>query len=505
MKPLFLDNLLNLLNIDFIFLNKILLLAFVFLFFAAVLVLHRSVSRNIPLSKVSATIKLSVFGILILALRWGLGATSAYARTADTIGSIVVMLCLANLAAYAIIDIYIVRKTRSRFPSFSRDLVTLVIYLVFGIVSLRVIFHIDVTSILTTTTVLTAAVAFAMQSTLASIASGFSIQNENQFRQGTWISIKEKDVVGEIVNVGFRYTTLRTLDAHNVLIPNTMLLQNIVVNYGNVNHKDMTPVVLSVGLGYEVPPDRGKQMLLRVLRAERGIALAPPPAVEVRSFQPSSIDYVLRFFIDDFSERNLVADGVLRHVWYAVRREGHDFPYQRLELFPAPSVSDVALGRDAVLSGLKDADIFKSFSDEEYDRLADRAASRLYGSGETVVGQGDDGESLFIVKRGSLRVFVDGAEVGRLKEGNVFGEMSLLTGEKRSASVVADDESSLIEVRKEHLEPILRRDAGLLDALSALLVQRQEANIDHRKRLELAEAGVRKNAFLQKLKSFFGL
>ncbi|HEY5995383.1 MAG TPA: hypothetical protein VIU29_00095 [Candidatus Deferrimicrobiaceae bacterium] len=172
MKPLFIDNLLNLLNIDFIFLNKILLLSFVLLFFAAVLVLHRIVSRNIPVAKAAGTVELAIVGLAILLLRWRIGAAPAYGRVVETIGNILVMVCLANLAAYAVIDVYIARKTKNRFPSFSRDLVTLLIYLAFAIVSLRVIFRIDVTAILTTTTVLTAAAAFAMQSTLASIASG---------------------------------------------------------------------------------------------------------------------------------------------------------------------------------------------------------------------------------------------------------------------------------------------------------------------------------------------
>ncbi len=122
-----------------------------------------------------------------------------------------------------------------------------------------------------------------------------------------------------------------------------------------------------------------------------------------------------------------------------------------------------------------------------------------------VVRQNDEGESLFIVRRGSLDVHIDDAPVGTLSEGEIFGEMSLLTGERRKATVTAAGEVRLVEISKEDIEPVIRANPHLLERLSAILARREESNIERRKTAELQRPGSMKDAFLVKLKAFFGL
>jgi CRP-like cAMP-binding protein len=96
--------------------------------------------------------------------------------------------------------------------------------------------------------------------------------------------------------------------------------------------------------------------------------------------------------------------------------------------------------------------------------------------------------------------------VGSLREGEFFGEMSLLTGERRKATVVAASEVHLVEISKEDIEPVIKANPDLLEKLSAILAQREEMNIEQKKRTELSRASVSgKEVFLNKLKAFFGL
>jgi len=103
-------------------------------------------------------------------------------------------------------------------------------------------------------------------------------------------------------------------------------------------------------------------------------------------------------------------------------------------------------------------------SGDELSFLADRARLRVFAPGETAVRQGEPGASLYFVLQGTMVVDVDGEAVAELGQGRMFGEMSLLTGAARSATVRAVSEARLAEVLKEDLSQALERhQAGIRD------------------------------------------
>ena len=101
-------------------------------------------------------------------------------------------------------------------------------------------------------------------------------------------------------------------------------------------------------------------------------------------------------------------------------------------------------------------------------------------AGEVVVRQGDAGDRLFLVASGRLRVFVeddDGPRVLReLGSGAALGELALLTGEPRSASVVAVRDSELLELTADAFESLLERDAGFATAIARALALQLQAS-----------------------------
>jgi len=493
-------------DVNHLVINKIAILSVILLFFLAVHAVNAFTRKGLPASKVKSTIKIAILGLLLLALESRIGAHPLYGDFISRLQTLIVMLCLANLVAYLIVDAYLYYKMGKHVPSFLRDLLLLLVYVAFAMTSLRVVFHIDVSSILTTTTVLTAAVAFAMQTTIANVISGFYIQNDRNLRNKTWISIKDKDVVGEIVNVGFRYTTIRTLDDQQVMVPNSYILQNIVHSLGNGKESERSAVNLRVILGYDLPPEKAVGLMSDVLLEEKQIAKNPAPLITVYNFLDNGIEYNLRYHLEEYPAILSTRGSVLNKIWYAVTREGHSFPYPHRELIAKTPRNPFPPDGAAILSILKRTEIFGSLGEEEYAKLAERARVKVYGTGEVVVRQGDVGGSLFLVKGGTLNVSVDNALVGRLGEGDIFGEMSLLTGEKRNATVAAAQEVWLIEISKEDIEPLIKEDPRILDRLSTILAEREEKNIEHRRSRELSPSGPdRKEAFLRKLKAFFDL
>ena len=217
----------------FLLSNEILLLLVPLAFFLMVAIVRAVTGKDLSMSKVWWTIKAALFGIFLAAIVGPFKIPGEYTPYLLEIHGLIMLFCWANLVAYLLVDTYLHRRMKGKVPSFLRELLLLGVYLFFGATALRLIFDINMASILTTTTVLTAVLAFGMQTSLANIVSGFQIQADEAFRRGTWVWIKDKDITGEIVNVGFRYSTVRTLDDHLVHVPNHFLTQNVVHSIGS--------------------------------------------------------------------------------------------------------------------------------------------------------------------------------------------------------------------------------------------------------------------------------
>jgi hypothetical protein len=264
-------------------------------------------------------------------------------------------------------------------------------------------------------------------------------------------------------------------------------------------------VHLKVGLGYDLPPEKAIDMMRRILSQERHIVKEPGPVVIVNNFLDSSIEYDLKYYLDDFSSSMATRGSVLKKVWYAVTRERYSIPFPHREIISKSPQEPFPEEKRTVLAALQRTEILQSLGEEEIRRLSERVRVRVFGTGEVVVRQNDEGESLFIVRRGSLDVHIDDAPVGTLREGEIFGEMSLLTGEKRKATVTAASEVRLVEISKEDIDPVIRANPHILEILSAILARREESNIEKRTSAGLLRTGSLKDAFREKLKAFFGL
>jgi CRP-like cAMP-binding protein len=137
----------------------------------------------------------------------------------------------------------------------------------------------------------------------------------------------------------------------------------------------------------------------------------------------------------------------------------------------------------------------------------------FYLKGEKIISQGDSGNSMFILATGKAEVQVEregrSQSVGSLVAGDCFGEISLLTGEPRSATVLATLDCEVLEIERETLGILLREHPGLAESLSETVVARRSAT---ETQLALAPANgegherdTTKESFLRRLRKFFQL
>ena len=143
-------------------------------------------------------------------------------------------------------------------------------------------------------------------------------------------------------------------------------------------------------------------------------------------------------------------------------------------------------------------------------RTTTSPAGSLYAAGEVVVRQGDAGSSMFVVSRGELVVVLEpeGREVARVRPGGYFGEMSLLTGERRTATVRATADCYVLEISKSVMGEVIRQSPECLNQLSDLLAKRKMETEGIIKDVHLAQNEAAKQreysaTFLQRLRTFF--
>lgn len=497
----------SVIDLNFILINRIFVLAVTLLFFASVFFIRRARSQEIH-SRITTPIKLVMFALLLLSAELSMSDIPRYQSVLQSVQTIVVLICLAQLVSYLVIDVYLRIHTRREVPSFIRDAILLVVYLAAGIISLRLVFKIDISAIVTTTTVITATIAFAMQSTLANALSGFSIQTDRMLERQNWISIKEKNIFGEIINVGFRYTTLRNLENYLILVPNSVIMQSIVTYHGSLKTDDKPALQVDVMLGYDMPPESAKTLLLQAILDESEILHSPEPLVRLIALNDSGITYQLKFCIDDPSGRVRVQDSIYSRVWYAVNRAGYSFPFPHRQIISSEAKQPFEFSRPHIAEELRKAELFTMLDDDTITSIADHATVDVFGAGEVVVRQGDAGSSLFMVLKGTLQVAVDDVIVGSIQKDSFFGEMSLLTGEPRSATVRAFSEVWLAEVKKELLEPIFACNPVVLDRLSNILAEREERTRATRmasSNNSTTATSLRREDYLKGLKNFFRL
>jgi CRP-like cAMP-binding protein len=143
--------------------------------------------------------------------------------------------------------------------------------------------------------------------------------------------------------------------------------------------------------------------------------------------------------------------------------------------------------------------------DRQLERLANKCHFVVFAPGQMIVAEGDFGTSMFAIVEGSVSVSLDdkrGAAhgVAELKTGDIVGEMSLLTGARRNANVVAETEVSALEITKVALEEILARAPDLIDRFGTVLARRQ-AQLD---RVATEVANANKDDLIHQIRRFFG-
>ncbi len=414
------------------------------------------------------------------------------------------VLFIFNFLEALSIQIYSIRGLSFPIPSLLRNILRFVFLLIVVFVILKFALKVDISPLLASTALLTAVIGFALQGVLGNLLSGMSLHLTRSIMPGDWVSVGEEE--GRVVRTNWRETRLRTVGGHTIVVPNSLVASEVI-------HNLTTPTPLrrheiNVGASYSDAPGEVIEAMIKASLGVEAVLGRPKPTAYVTEFQDYGINYVLRYWTKRYHDRVPIDGDVSRMIWYEFKRRGIEIPFpmsdKLLNDFMAVvyrqrklSPDDEELDRMARV--LARSELISEFlTDREgkpllgYEEIRDLASSLKfvrYTAGEELFRQGDEGENCYIVVSGELRgriEYRDGVppqefEIG---PGALLGEMSLITGMDRTATVTAGGEVELLKITTAAFSRLLSIRDVIPERLSKVAADRAAKNAAGLERLK---------------------
>ena len=459
----------------------------------------RLVTRNrVIRSRVRLAIILTVVFIGINAALAAPGLIRPESRPlATSISQLVFAFAAIHFLLLVLVNPLRVDRVPERFPTIVQDVT---VFALFALVATLVLEE----KFVTTSAVGALVAGLALQDTLGNLVSGLAIQVEKPFRLGHWIQLGEWE--GAVSEITWRAVKVRTRDGNELIIPNSELSKSTLVNYSEPG--DPTRVHVEVGTSYQDAPNAVKAAILDTLERESMVLSTPRPDVHLVEFADSSINYRADFWIERFPLSEVVKDRVLTALFYTFNRRGISIPFPiqvqyNAELPSSTPTPEKRENWDHLLAG---TDLFGLLPPDDIRRLATESPLRMFGAGETVFRQGDQGQSAFVVGDGRVRVVLEpaGTELAVLGRGAYFGEMSLLAGEPRTASINAIDDCEVLEITADRFRQFVIENPAVLGRMGAIVAERR-AGIARAQSAILDMPAESAHSLVARVRRFFGL
>jgi small-conductance mechanosensitive channel len=394
-------------------------------------------------------------------------------------------------------------------PKITRDFVLFVIYAAIALVVLRTRGDVNLAGIITTSAVLTASIGFAAQSTLSNLLSGLSIQADRPFTVGDWIEFN--NYIGQVIGIGWKTTRIRTFKNEVVVLPNAGITASPLKNFSKPN--DQHVLTIEIGVEYGASPGLVRQTLLDLCKNDPHILKSPKPIVRLTNYGDFAISYELRLTYRGYGNIVRLRSRTIEKIWYAFRRQGIKIPFpirdvQHRHIERRYEESKAAAVRMDAISKIDSLPIFSALSAEERRFVGERVRIEEFGDGEDIVTQSEAGESAYVIQKGACDVLVSSSgdkisKVATISAPAIFGEMSLLTGAPRAATVRAIGDVTVFAIDKPIFSGILDKNPSIAEVLAEMLSKRQLelSKLDE----GLTKEQNSKSRIFSRIKVFFGI
>ncbi len=407
-------------------------------------------------------------------------------------------------------------------PSVLKDFGMVFVYMVASVFVAALVFNQPIGGFLATLGAGGVILGFALRNLLSDVFTGLAVNFDNNFAIGDWLIVPSGTgaggSIGQVDEISWRCTRLTCEDGTTIVLPNSILGQEQVVNISRPSA--WTRYQAEITIDYSVPVERARRILLTALQAacmQAGFAKDNQPKVLIGKTGKRGVQYLLRYWIHPWHPlspstcHDLVLTAALQHLQTA----GITPAYTKEEVFYEPLPAKHFQGHTIAdkVELLSRIAVFERLEEEELKRVAVEMARLQFSPGEVLFRRNEEGDSLFILIEGLLNVQINldgnGTEetVGQLSPGEFFGEMSLLTGEPRSATIQARTSAVVYEIYRPTIVRLIEERPEISECMSRAVAQRR-MNLDQaRARLADSEAAAKVHSITRqlmgKMKSFF--
>ncbi len=371
------------------------------------------------------------------------------------------------------------RLKAAQVPAITMIATSVVVYSVIGLVGFILLYDHSLTHILATAGALGLGVVYIFREWIADVTASIQIQTDHLVSINNYIEVEGEKDVYRITQIDHRHITIEDKFAYLIRIPTRQFLNWKYINLSKQPRKRGTRRRAT----FNLTTSNDSYRVIEMMHAGMRYLIAKNPsfnadyACHVQDINNGMITYGLVYECDPaisyFSSNNLVLSAML-HIFITA---GINL-YSDMELIPAPEeLVDV---RKRLLD-IYQMSILRVLSREDVDRLSEVVRPVRFEEGQQIIQMGEPAQSMYFILEGHLDIQIPNQDgqpmvVATLWPGECVGEMSLLTGEPRSANVYAKSPGILLEIDKIDLEPILQKSPKLIEKISQLLFERQKSN-----------------------------
>jgi len=342
---------------------------------------------------------------------------------------------------------------------------------------------IELSGLLTTSAVLTAVIGLSLQDTLGNMFAGITLQLDSSVRVGDWVKVGE--LSGRVTEIRWRFTAIETRNWETVIVPNAQLVKNQVIVLGRrKGEPEKWRRFIYFNVDFRYSPNLVIDTLESIFGKEAipRVASEPRPNCVLLDLSESYYRFALRYWLTDLSMDDGTDSVVRTRVVAALKRVGIPLSIPAKALFVTSDTLDRREEKSRRelahrLQCLRKISLFDKLSPEERESMAVELKPVPFAKGEVLTRQGAEAHWLYVIVSGnvSVRVSQDGIEreIAQLGEGQFFGEMGLLTGAPRTATVVALEEVECYRLDKPVFEGLLRARPELAQDVAAELAHRR--------------------------------
>lgn len=351
-------------------------------------------------------------------------------------------------------------------------------------------------------------IGFGIQDLTTNFVSGLTLLLDRPVKVGDFVELE--GLMGIVKKISIRSTIIQTTEDSSVIVPNSKMISNKIVNWSYEN--SLLCLRVPVEVAENSNPLLVTETLLNIAYAEAGVLYEPNPKVLFVEFGDDSFKFELLVWTDRPIEREVIKSSLNFAIEYNFRQQGINFPFNDRELYlqnpevllPLFNKNETAVNfrpataenlppakrqktlvfanakeakkRSSLSDLLRQVKYFENLNDIELRQLIEVGCRQKLGSQEFLFRENDPGDAFYIILSGSVEVFVETIDkhLTNLEAGKFFGELSLMLGIPRTASVRALEDTVLFAINCQGFQKILTERPDLSEQIIQEIAKHQE-------------------------------